>query len=265
MENELIEFKITKGKNGNDLVSARELHEKLGLSKRFSAWIEQYIKENNDYLFENGVDFVECTFEYGANQYGAIGKLQDYAITFDMAKEICMVTKNSKGKKCRKWFIEKEKELKSLQEENQPKLPTTYKEALQQLLAQVEENEKLLEENNKISLENQILNGEHFSWVDKSLINAIVRKYGACLGDFSKAWVEFKKNLLYKYSININSRKTLALNNGKPKSKCKTLDMLHGEDEIQKSIMVALSMCNEKDIDVSDILKHAKEEYEKEN
>ena len=41
--------------------------------------------------------------------------------------------------------------------------------------------------------------------------------------------------------------------------------MLHGEDEIQKSIMVALSMCNEKDKDVSDELKHAKDEYEKEN
>ena len=120
MKEELIEFKVTKGKNGNDLVSARELHEKLGLKKRFSVWIEQYVKENNDYLFENGVDFVECTSKYTANQHGAIGELQDYAITFDMAKEICMVTKNEQGKKCRKWFIEKEKELKSLKETMTP-------------------------------------------------------------------------------------------------------------------------------------------------
>ena len=38
MENELI--KITTNEEGKQLVSARELHEFLGLQKRFSAWIE---------------------------------------------------------------------------------------------------------------------------------------------------------------------------------------------------------------------------------
>ena len=119
MKEELIEFKVTKGKNGNDLVSARELHEKLGLKKRFSVWIEQYVKENNDYLFENNVDFTSVLSSTVVNN-GAKRELQDYGITFDMAKEICMVTKNEQGKKCRKWFIEKEKELKSLKETMTP-------------------------------------------------------------------------------------------------------------------------------------------------
>ena len=51
-----------------------------------------------------------------------------------------------------KRFNEMEKEIKK----HQPKLPTTYKEALKQLLSQVEENEKLLEDNNKLSIENEI-------------------------------------------------------------------------------------------------------------
>lgn len=58
-----------------------------------------------------------------------------------MAKEICMIQRNDKGKQFRKYFIECEKKLK--QTLQQPQLPTTYKEALQQLLIQVEENEKL--------------------------------------------------------------------------------------------------------------------------
>ncbi len=47
MSEELI--KITTRKDGVQCVSARELHEFLGLQKRFSAWIEQYIKD----VFDN--------------------------------------------------------------------------------------------------------------------------------------------------------------------------------------------------------------------
>lgn len=69
MENELI--KVTTNEEGKQLVSARELYQGLGLSKRFSAWIEQYINKDNEYLFEEGKDFVGCTQRYTANQYGA--------------------------------------------------------------------------------------------------------------------------------------------------------------------------------------------------
>ena len=263
MEKELIQFEITNGENGQKLVSARELHEKLGVKTKFTDWIKNRIKK---YDFIENSDFILVSEKKETNNPKNPYTIQtEYAITFDMAKELSMVENNELGKKCRKWFIEKENELKQLQEQQTPKLPTTYKEALQQLLAQVEENEKLIEENNKISLENQILNGEHFKWADKNLINALVRRYGAVIGNFGKAWTEFKKNLLYKHSININIRKTLALNNGTSKSKCKTLDMLHGEDEIQSGVETILSMCNEENIDVSEILVHAKEDYEKEN
>ena len=39
---------------GRQLVSARELYEFLGLSRRFSLWIEIYIKEDNEYDFVKG-------------------------------------------------------------------------------------------------------------------------------------------------------------------------------------------------------------------
>ena len=264
--NELMNIQLTDGKiKSTELVDIINVfREEEGKNPKEHSDFMKKIKKEIETLKSLGLDN-----EGNFSPVEYIDKKGEKRPCYELTHDGMLEMLNSESVYCRAKTIEYinklESEIKQLQEEKQPKLPSTYKEALQQLLAQVEENEKLLEENNKISLENQILNGEHFAWVDKSLINAIVRKYGACLGDFGKAWVEFKKNLLYKYSININSRKTLALNNGKSKSKCKTLDMLHGEDEIQKSIMVALSMCNEKDIDVSDVLKHAKDEYEKEN
>ena len=108
---------ITEREDGVKLVSARELHENLGLSKRFSAWIEQYIKEDNDYFFINGDDFTSVLTSTVVNN-GAKIELQDYAITLSMAKEICMVTKNEAGKKCRRYFINLERENKQLKEDN---------------------------------------------------------------------------------------------------------------------------------------------------
>lgn len=138
--NELI--KIKEG-NGQHLVSARELYGFLELSKRFSVWMKQYIKPDNKYGFEEGVDFTSVLTGTVVNN-GANRELQDYAITTDMAKEISMLTGTEKGKEARKYFIACEKKLK---ESFTKRLPQTYKEALLQLVEQVERNEKLELEN----------------------------------------------------------------------------------------------------------------------
>ena len=60
------------------------------------------------------------------------------------------------------------------------------------------------------------MSGEVFSWAGKPLMkfDLLVRTYAR--GDFRNAWTDYKKNLLYSYSININSRITAYLNkNGK--------------------------------------------------
>lgn len=147
MENELI--KITTNEEGKKLVSARELHKFLGLQKRFSAWIEQYIKKDNEYLFIEGEDFTSVLTSTVVNN-GAKRELQDYAITINMAKEISMVTKNDKGKQARKYFIECEKQLKQSQ---QPQLPQTYLEALKSLVASEEERLRLEEEKKQLTEE----------------------------------------------------------------------------------------------------------------
>lgn len=86
-------------------LSARNLHDFLELTERFSSWFErmkQYgFVENQDYLGRK-------VFNTLARQ-----ELQDYEITLDMAKEIAMLQRNERGKEARQYFIEVEKQWNS--------------------------------------------------------------------------------------------------------------------------------------------------------
>lgn len=97
---ELIKVK-TQG--DTQVVSARELHEKLGLTTRFSKWVTQNF---TDFIEE--VDFTSVTKVTVVNN-GAKRELQDYAITIGMAKELCMMSHTELGKKYRKYFLELER------------------------------------------------------------------------------------------------------------------------------------------------------------
>lgn len=173
MNNELI--KITE-KDGQQLVSAKELHEFLGLSKHLTQWIKPYINENNDYGFIENVDFTRIDGE--VNPTNGIPTI-DYAITIDMAKELSMLSKTEKGKEARKYFIQCEKKLRQ-----QPQLPQDYLSALKALVASEEEKQRLTLEN---TLQKQHIDKlkpkAHYADVilaNKSLVNitAIAKDYG---------------------------------------------------------------------------------------
>ena len=90
----------------NPTISARELHEKLGLEKRFSAWFEtnsQGFQENEDYTS------VLVGTEVKNNGGIQLRELQDYQLTTDMAKHICLMSRTEKGKQCRQQLIDLEK------------------------------------------------------------------------------------------------------------------------------------------------------------
>jgi anti-repressor protein len=123
---------ISKSKHGRDVVSAQTLHQFLEVGTRFDMWFARRVEE---YLFVQGVDYQGPIL--GTNS-GA-----DYVITLDMAKELSMVERNEKGQQARRYFIECEKQLRGVVEGPRPALPTSYKEALTALLAEVEQKEKL--------------------------------------------------------------------------------------------------------------------------
>ena len=107
MTKELIKVTV---KNDQQLVSAREVLEKVGLKTRFSRWVDQNFGE-----FEEGVDFTSVkTFTVVNN--GARRELDDYALTLDMAKELCMMARTDAGKKLRRYFIELERKWNDPQE-----------------------------------------------------------------------------------------------------------------------------------------------------
>lgn len=105
--NELIKVKV---KGDQQLVSARDLHKGLRLTTRFSKWVDQ-----NFHDFESGIDFMSVT---GVTDMpnGGTKPIQDYAVTIDMAKQLCMMSHTELGKKYRRYFIELERKWNDPQE-----------------------------------------------------------------------------------------------------------------------------------------------------
>lgn len=91
--------------NGIQTVSARELYKGLEITDRFNRWFESLLK----YGFEENQDFRCVKTSTQQNQYGGIKEIDDYSITLDMAKQICMLQRTELGKKYRTYLINLEK------------------------------------------------------------------------------------------------------------------------------------------------------------
>lgn len=88
-------------------------------------------------------------------------------------------------------------------------IPEEQKNLVRTCLVSIEEKQKKI---NNLQKENDLLSQKVLQWADRPLINSIVRAYAHSLdGDFRKAWTDFKKELLYQHSINLNSRITAYL------------------------------------------------------
>ena len=88
-------------------VSARELHDRLGVGTRFDIWFRRLV-EDCQFSAENG-DFIAVDQKRTTAQ-GNETTFVDYNISIDMAKEICMIQRNEAGKMFRRYFIEVEKQ-----------------------------------------------------------------------------------------------------------------------------------------------------------
>jgi anti-repressor protein len=88
-------------KDGIQAVSARELYKGLEITERFSNWFNRICA----YGFVENEDFLGCkVFNTLAKQ-----ELQDYVVSLDMAKQICMLQRSELGKKYRNYLIKLEK------------------------------------------------------------------------------------------------------------------------------------------------------------
>lgn len=85
-------------------VSARQLHEGLEINTRFNDWYKRMC----EYGFAENVDYQAITQKRVTAQ-GNETTFMDYAISIDMAKQICMIQRTEKGKQYRQYFINLEK------------------------------------------------------------------------------------------------------------------------------------------------------------
>lgn len=93
--------------NDRPAVSARDLHDFLEVGARYNDWFPRMC----EYGFTEGEDY----YSFLSNRVdGLSGKpRQDAVLTIDMAKEICMIQRNEKGKQARQYFLQIEKDWNS--------------------------------------------------------------------------------------------------------------------------------------------------------
>lgn len=84
---------------------ARELHAFLNSEQQYADWIKNRITQ---YGFIENQDYIVKTTYTGRRPR------KEYFVTLDMAKELCMVENNDKGKEARQYFIKCEKELQAI-------------------------------------------------------------------------------------------------------------------------------------------------------
>lgn len=97
--NELI--RIQTNDSMEQIVSARELHEKLGIEKHFSQW---WAYQTERLGLIEGKDFLTTLLESQGGRPGT-----DYLIPLDIAKHLCMVSGGERAHIIRQYFIEVEK------------------------------------------------------------------------------------------------------------------------------------------------------------
>ena len=103
--NELI--KVTYD-NDRPAVSARDLHDFLEVDTPYHKWFPRMC----GYGFTENEDFM-VTDNFVPNSAGGPQHQKDAILTIDMAKELCMIQRNEKGKLARQYFIQVEKDWNS--------------------------------------------------------------------------------------------------------------------------------------------------------
>ncbi len=86
--------------NDRPTVLARELHDFLEVKTAFKDWFPRMC----EYGFSEGIDFSSFLSESSGGR-----PAQDAQLTIEMAKEICMLQRNERGKQARQYFIQWEK------------------------------------------------------------------------------------------------------------------------------------------------------------
>lgn len=81
-------------KEGKELISGRHLHNMLGIKANCTQWFKRILK----YKFVENIDYKRVIISYkDSTAFGGIRKRMDIEMTIDMAKEVCIISRNPKS------------------------------------------------------------------------------------------------------------------------------------------------------------------------
>ncbi|EAL3825741.1 phage antirepressor Ant [Campylobacter jejuni] len=171
----------------------------LEIDTKFADWINRRISH---YSFIENQDYIIKEVFTGRRPR------KEYYVTLDMAKELCMVENNEKGRQARRYFIECEKRLKNLEQEKMQKLAfhqsLGYKSQLKQQKEKYENKIKAL----KYDLENKKELSFKRKLSQKELLELrkiLAKDYGIlCIKEWEMSLVAEKigKNLVFETVLN---------------------------------------------------------------
>ena len=87
------------------IVFLRDLYGALEIKERFSTWTERLL----NYFGSEEMTSVFIPTEVQNNRGVQVRKLQNYVVSTDTAKHICLMSRTEKGRQCRQYLIELEK------------------------------------------------------------------------------------------------------------------------------------------------------------
>lgn len=102
----LIPINVTQ--NDEQYVSGRDLHMFLEISTRYNDWFKRMC----EYGFVESVDYTPITQKRVTAQ-GNTTKQTDHNLSIEMAKQLCMLARNDKGREARAYFIAVERDWNS--------------------------------------------------------------------------------------------------------------------------------------------------------
>ena len=82
-------------------VSGRELHDFLEVTTRYNDWFNRM----TEYGFTEGEDYAEVLDKIVQNPKEGGRPATDHQLTIPMAKELCMIQRNERGKQARQYFL----------------------------------------------------------------------------------------------------------------------------------------------------------------
>lgn len=142
---------IYEGESKERLINARELFYALRgkeTKTKFADWIKEKLLK---YKFIENIDYIRFRKITKADEKGFGNRTENqYYLTIDTSKELCMIENNDTGRKIRRYFIETEKRYRTIIDN-----PSNIFDFMRLALNEIEKNENKINDVEKIALDNK--------------------------------------------------------------------------------------------------------------